>query len=84
MIRDQQCGWEVSGINDAIKIGLSKLPTLDPFKHIIDIEEHVDFALHGSGGVSTYPGEENLNVNNRESDEQWEGDEERNAFDIFA
>ena len=38
-------GWEASGICEAIKIGLLKLPSLDPFKDISPIvDESIDFS----------------------------------------
>ena len=71
-------GREVSGICEAIKIGLSKLPTLDPCKDISPIEENIDFCLHCSRSITTYPDGENLNVNSQDEDSDedsdWEGE----------
>ena len=33
------CGWVSSGVRDAIRLGLSELPTIDPFQDIVSIIE---------------------------------------------
>ena len=60
---------------------MSKLPSLDPFKDISMSGENINFVINQS-----FPGKEDLNVNDRElddDDEKSEWEDERNASDIF-
>lgn len=71
-------GWEVPGISEAIKIGLSQLPSLDLFSHISIGEENIDFVVNQS-----FPGKEDPNVNACELDddiEESEWEDEKKYF----
>ena len=71
----------MDGISETIKIGLSKLLLLDPFKDIPMGEENVNFVTNQS-----LSGKEDPNFNDHELDDddskpEWEN--ERSAFDVF-
>ena len=71
----------MDGISETIKIGLSKLPLLDPFKDIPMREENVNFVTNQS--VS---GKEDPNFNDHELDyddrkSEWEN--EKSTFNVF-
>ena len=72
----------MDGISKAIKIGLSKLPSLDPFKDISVGEENVNFVTN-----QCFSGKEVPHVNNYELDDNYdrksEWENERSAFDVF-
>lgn len=71
-------GWEVPGISEAIKIGLSQLPSLDLFSDISIGEENIDFVVNQS-----FPGKEDPNVNACELDddiEESEWEDEKKYF----
>ena len=78
-------GQKEAGVSDAIEIGLSKLPSLDPFNEVLLNEQRVDIEMH-----KMFPGCENHFVNNREDKEgkedensDWDYDHERNSFYVF-
>ena len=72
----------MDGISKAIKIGLSKLLSLDPFKDISVSEENVNFVTN-----QCLSGKEVPHVNNYELDDNYdrksEWENERSAFDVF-
>ena len=57
----------MDGISKAIKIGLSKLPSLDPFKDISVSEENVNFVTN-----QCFSGKEVPHVNNYELDDDYD------------
>ena len=72
----------MDGISKAIKIGLSKLPSLDPFKDISVSKENVNFVTN-----QCLSGKEVPHVNNYELDDDYdrksEWENKRSAFDVF-
>ena len=57
----------VDGISKAIKIGLSKLPSLDPFSDISVGEENISFVTNQSLSVKDDP-----HVNSHELDDDYD------------
>ena len=71
----------MDGISETIKIGLSKLPLLNPFKDIPMGEENVNFVTNQS-----LSGKEGSNFNNHElhnDDRKSEWENDKSAFDVF-
>ena len=70
----------MDGISETIKIGLSKLPLLNPFKDIPVGEENVNFVTNQS-----FSGKKDSNFNDHEldNDRKSEWENERSAFDVF-
>ena len=71
----------MDGISETIRIGLSKLPLLNPFKDILMGEENVKFVTNQS-----LSGKEDSNFNDHELDNddrksEWEN--ERSTFNVF-
>ena len=63
-------GWKLSGTNEAKKIGLSELPSLDLFKGITMDEGNVDFVINQS-----FPGKEDPHVADSKLDDDNEESE---------
>ena len=71
----------MDGISEAIKLDLSKLPSLNPFKDISMGDENINFVTNQS-----FQGKEDPNFNDHELDDndgmsEWEN--EISAFDVF-
>ena len=83
-------GWKASGIYDALKMGSSNLPSIDPFHDILPLLESND----GESSLQTITITDEMRehfVNEADGEEEdnseWEADNDvdfnRNAFDIL-
>ena len=82
-------GWKASGIYDGLKMGSSKLPSIDSFQNISPLLEsnNLESGLQAIN-ITEEMREHFVNVaNNEEDDSEWEDENDvdfkRNAFDII-
>ena len=81
-------GWKASGIYDALKMGSSNLPSIDPFHDILPLLESND----GESSIQTITitdemREHFINEADEEDNSEWEDENDvdfnRNVFDIL-
>ena len=83
-------GWKASGIYDANRLGLDKLPSSDPFHDIDPLIEHDATPSALNLDAVCKVDEEELNAYRQVTDEEkeedvWESEgDSRNAFDMFG
>ena len=90
-----ESGWLYSRVRDAIRLGLNKLPSIDPFDEIAPMTDTAGFTISlpsSAFGLSNeeksvgYSREETPDDDDdEEDDEHWESVDfqDRGAFDIF-
>ena len=90
-----ESGWFSSGVWDAIRLGLNKLPLIDPFDDIAPMTDTAGFTislrsstfglLNEEKSVGYSREETSDDDDNEEDDKHWESVDlqDRGAFDIF-